>query len=152
MKVLDYYFILEYQWKEKWFSEFGICKPKISASNEFVQKNGFIDYSIINSIIILDRRLNNVEMLNNLLDEMKMTIDKNNIYYIGSDIASMDINSEFSMVFDLMGNTDIEEKRLTWNDVTPYEFQMIPTSEIFELLHSWRNFLLEVIGKNRSNW
>lgn len=138
--ILEYYFIQEFQWKDMWKSQNGISKPIIRASNQ-VLKNQYVDYSILEGIILHSKKLNNYNLGFGYVKELKSNLKKNGISCIYNEVAELEIRKEFSRPIDNLGSIDGIGAPLSWNIATPECLQYIPTIEIFQLLDDWVRFL-----------
>jgi hypothetical protein len=142
MKILDYYFIKEFQWKSNWFSETGLLKAKIYPTNEFIQNNKYIDYDIIGGVFLYNKEFKSIDLTNLIIQNIQRVISKElNSYTISNEIMSLEIESFFTKPIDNLGDSEGIEAPLSWNVSTPKEFQYIPSIEILKLFEDWKIFL-----------
>jgi len=142
-RILDYYFIKEYQWKKDWFSTSGICKAKICASDYFLQTNAYVDFSIFGDCFSVLRKLKTVKSSNQVLFEIKTNLNIGKDYYLGDEVSGLAIGANVTQAIDNLGSEDGIESQISWNIKTPKEFQTVPTSEILIILEDWIKFLRE---------
>lgn len=142
-KVLSYYFIKEYQWKDDWFSTDGICKAKINASNEFLQTNKYVDYSIFGDCFSQLKKMKTVESSTQVLEEIRLNLMQGKGYHLGGEVSGIDIGTKLTRAIDNLGSKDGIEAPISWNISTPIENQSVPTSEIIEIIEAWIKFLIE---------
>ncbi len=140
MKYLEYYFQLEFQWKNDWFSKSGIPKPIIRPSIDFIQQNKYVDFNIIESVFISGIRYSYSDWLNKL-DKIKNDLSHEGQSYIGNETAGLEIKIDFCRPIDNLGDEIGIEAPLSWNLAIPLEFQYIPTLEIIQLFDDWCEFL-----------
>lgn len=142
-KMLSYYFLKEYQWKDDWFSTDGICKANIYASNEFLQTNRYVDYSIFGDSFSHLKKMKKIESATQVLNEIKLNLKQGKGYYLGGEISGIDIGPELTRAIDNLGSQDGIEAPISWNISTPIEHQSVPTSEIIEIIEGWIKFLIQ---------
>lgn len=143
MKILDYYFIKEFQWKSKWFSEKGLLKAKIYPTNDFIQKHRFIDFDLIGQVFY-NKELKSVDSTELIISEIKKVITlETQQYKISNEFLALEIGNEYTIPIDYFGDSEGIEVPLSWNISTPKELQYIPTVEILQLFEDWKVFLTE---------
>lgn len=146
MKTINYYFIKEYQWKSNWFSETGLLKANIYPTDEFIQKNGYISFSILGTIFSSDNKLKNIQWLNELITNIEKVINGElEITGTHCETESLEIRKEFSRPIDnldMHGSNPPIDGPNSWNVTTPLDLQYIPTIEILELFKDWRDFII----------
>ena len=142
-KILSYYFIKEYQWKDDWYSIDGLCKAKIYASNEFLQTNKYVDYSIFGDCFSHLKKMKTVESSTEVLKDIRLKLKQGKGYHLGGEVSGIDIGLKLTRAIDNLGSTDGIEAPISWNIATPIEYQSVPTSEILEIIERWIKFLFE---------
>lgn len=151
MKTIDYYFIKEYQWKKVWFSELGILKASIMPTNDFINKNGYINFSILSSIFSSDRMLKDINWVDELIKNIQKVLN-GELEITGTycETESLEIRRDFSRPIDnldMHGSNPSNDTPNSWNVTTPIELQYIPTEEILQLFIDWKLFLEEQKNK-----
>lgn len=144
--VLDYYFIKEFQWHKKWFSENGISKPIIRASNDMLKKE-FVDFSILEGIFHPNKKFHQSKLFEQFIRSVKDDLKNDGNSYVGNEIVGLKINRDYSKPIDHLGSNEGLEAPLSWNISTPEHLQQIPTQEILCLFDDWLDFL-KVIEEN----
>lgn len=142
--MIDYYFIKEFQWKSNWFSDKGLLKAKVYATDQFIKQFEFVDYDIVGQIFTSKKDFQNTEFIETVITEIKNVIDNvNSKYIISSEIVLLEVQSEYTRPLDLLGDSDGIEGPLSWNITTPEKLQYIPSKEILKLFSDWKLFLYE---------
>lgn len=147
MNIIDYYFIKEYQWKNKWYSKKGVLKVKVFPSNDFIKQNGYVDFNLVGQIFTSKKEFQDVMYINSIISEIGQVLRlKENNYKVSSEIVLLDINGPLTKPIDLLGDSEGIEAPLSWNHIVSQELQYIPTTEIFQLFKDWKSFLEEQKG------
>lgn len=142
MKVLEYYFKIEFQWLNGWSSEKGLLFPVINPSNEFVRMNGYVEYRILGDVFLYNKEVKTIEGARAKTKEIKKVLSgERELLIISSESSDLEIRKELSRPIDNLGDSKGEEAPLSWNVSTPYQYQTIPTNEIFNLFNDWVIFL-----------
>ncbi len=140
--MIDYYFIKEFEWKSNWFSESGLLKAKVYATDEFIKKFEFVDYNIVGQIFTSKKDFENIEFIQMIIFEIENVIENKNLkYIISSEIVLLEVKCENTKIIDMLGDSEGVEAPLSWNISTPLELQYIPTVKILEIFKSWHEFL-----------
>lgn len=144
MKVLDYYFIKEYQWLHKWFSNEGQIKAVIRPSSDFVSKYGWIDFEILENVFSINSDMKKKEYINGIISDIENVFDdklkQKSIY---NEVVELVIEKEFCRIIDNLGDSEGIEAPLSWNISTPESLQFIPTKEVYSLIKNWQVFISE---------
>lgn len=143
MKVLEYYFKVEFQWLDNWFSKAGVCHAIVNPSQEFIINNQYIDYNIIGRLF-MGNEFQRYESYKLWLEGINSKFSKDNYIEFGQNGLVVEMNSEFSKLIDTIGDNIGIEAPLNWNITTPIQNQFIPTSEILQILLHWEKFLATV--------
>ena len=138
--MIDYYFVHEFQWKDEWFSKTGISKPVVRADSNF-KFNSYVDFSILESVILHTKQLNKYSTALELLTEINVKLLENKPCGITNEIASLEMSFEYSRPIDNLGSSDGIDSPLSWNIITDLKYQYIPTSKVLNLLTNWIKFL-----------
>lgn len=151
MKVLSYYFLLEFGWERsrEWTSEKGFPRLRARASDEFLAQNGYINYELFESVFVSDYRMRNPEYLDQKLAAIKSVLNgETENTFISNECVQLEIVGDQCRIIDMLGDSEGIEVWLSWNITTPEQFQYISTSEVYQIVNDWRDFLLEV-GKKQ---
>jgi len=141
--MLHYYFLIQFAWKKTWYSQTGLKKPVIRAS-ELVLRKEYVDYSILESFF-LDNETQKYNSANLLFSTIKLNVSKDKKAYFGSELGSgIEFKPDFCKLIDTLGTDDGIDGPLNWNIKTPEHLQFIPTIEIFQLFDDWLDFLKAV--------
>lgn len=144
MKVLDYYFIKEYQWLHKWFSNEGQIKAVIRPSSDFISKYGWIDFEILENVFSINSDMKKKEYIDGIISDIENVFDdklkQKSIY---NEVVELVIEKEFCRIIDNLGDSEGIEAPLSWNISTPEHLQFIPTKEIYNLIKNWQVFISE---------
>lgn len=140
MKVLEYYFTIEFQWLDNWFSKSGVCHAKINPSQEFINKNQYIDYTILDRLFI-GPGFQSYESYKVWLEDFNSRFSKDKYIEFGHEGLVVEMDSEFSKIIDTIGDNIGIEAPLNWSITTPIQYQSIPTCEIMEMMDKWLIFL-----------
>lgn len=138
--MIDYYFIHEFQWKNGWFSNSGISKPIIRSDVNFAFES-YVDYSILESVILHTKLLNKYSTGLELLTQLEERLRNNELCGISNEIASIEMNSDFSKPIDNLGSIDGIDSPISWNIITDDKYQKIPTSKVLSLIKDWLEFI-----------
>lgn len=141
--VLNYYFQIQFNWKNKWFSGSGLKRPIIRASNQVLIKN-FVDYSILEGFILHTNAMQELLSVDKFIKYLKQELNEKNEAYYGNEIVGLEIKHDFCRPIDNLGTDDGRDGPLNWNIATPEKLQYIPTVEIFQLFDDWLAFLKEI--------
>ena len=147
MKYLEYYFVLEFQWNQKWFSSQGIAKTVINFTHDVYSVYGFVDYSIVSSIFSLSNRFQNHEKFTELLNDLKNHIQTQRPYTISEELVGLEFEGDTCRPIDYLSLYG-PNGTSNWNLSTKVELQFIPAQEIIEIMEKWKIFL-EVLEKRR---
>ncbi len=145
MKVLDYYFIKEYQWLHKWFSNEGQIKAVIRPSSDFISKYGWIDFEILENVFSVNSNMKKKEYVDEIISDIENVFDeklkKKSIY---NEVVELVVEKDFCRIIDNLGDSEGIEAPLSWNISTPEHLQFIPTKEVYSLIKNWHVFLNEI--------
>jgi len=142
MRVLDYYFIKEYQWKLNWFSKSGLLKVNVFPTNEFIREKGYVNFNIVGEIFLAKKEFLDIKYINSTISKIKQVITGDlTIYEISNECVLLEIKKIYTRPISLLGDSTGEEAPLSWNLSTPVELQKIPTKEILQLFKDWKQFL-----------
>lgn len=150
MKHFDYYFIIEFQWNEIWYSHTGLLKPVIYPTSELSLLYGNIDYSIIASLFVNTQSFQNYNQFNILINDIKISLLETGKALIANEIVNLEMTATFCLFIDnidMYGTHDSPN----WNNSTKVEVQQIPTHEILEMLDKWLIFLKITENLNINN-
>ncbi len=142
MKYLDYYFVKEFQWHKKWFSEDGLLKPIIRPTDSFIKNKGWVDFEILEYVFIYNSKMTQIDFVAEIIRKINLVLEKHlENFSIYNEIVELEILYDFCRPIDNIGGRKNEEGPLSWNIKTKQSLQYIPTTEFLNILNEWLLFL-----------
>lgn len=63
--------------------------------------------------------------------------------FIFNEAVELRFDGQLCRIIDNLGDAEGIEAPLSWNISTPENLQYIPSSEVYEIICDWRDFLIE---------